>query len=607
MHLQARQCAVCSAAAPRTCDPPCGSGEACTIIGQSCAACATTTCTAISAPSSTKQGVNAGAVAGGLFAGIIVLLAVAGYFWYRRRTLNAAAAVKRATVEVKPDIVASADTVLNRPDPVEKPSVIIVSHDDGTTDGHPDNPFSDHASIATASDRATNVIPIGLLPTSSASIAHTQASTVPTARTPASVATTALSAIPEDGPVPQRQPGTPMRPTRDGPELDMRLDLSRPASEAPSFLVPPKIPYAGSSRSGASGVSSRASTLSTSSSFLNEAPQIVTSKQANFRQVLGVQRAEVVQLVSNPPSPSSNQRHLSTSTTARKSTAPSQSPLRKTAFDAQAAQGALDSHNVQNPFADDHLRPTSARSSASASTFGFSDEHFNSQSPTNWDESSRPGSTISTAGTIIASISSAQRAQVVKPETRGLYSNSNSKASSPLAPSFSSRSAGQLSPPAQGIPRSFDDDMNPRMSQSSLALSNRTSTTDSILEAFPFVPPSPMSAAHQSHPNTPLRREFNGNIQENIPQNDQTKAGQAGRMTLGMSVMSTASGLGGFPFQIDSSIPLPTQATSNYPERDDRASLDTLQLSRELAAFPLPSPSTPTTPKTSDPLHPVKH
>lgn len=568
---------------------------------RTCTECATITCVDVSAPS--KRGPNAGAIAGGVIAGFIVVLGVAGYLWYRRRITNAAAAVKRATVEVKPDIVASADTVLNRPDPVEKSSVIIVTHDNTYIDGHPDNPFSDHASIATASDRATNVIPIGYLPPSSSSIAPTQVSSVPTARTPASVATTAFT-FAETTKSPPKQNHTPMRPARAGPELDMRLDPSRPASEAPSFLVPPKIPYAGSSRSGVSGVSSRASTMSTSSSFLNEAPQIVTPKQANFRQVLGVQRAEVVQLVSNPPSPLSNKKHLSTSTARKSTVAPTHSPLRQTAFDAEDAQGALDSRNVQNPFADQQLRPTSARSSASASTFGTTEDHFSTKSPVHWDDS-RPTSIVSTAGTIIANISSAQRVQLVKPETRGFQPHS--KASSPLSPSFSTRSAGQLSPPAQAIPRSFDDDMNPRMSQSSLALSNRTSTTDSILEAFPFVPPSPMSAAHQSHPNTPLRREFNGHAQENTHHNDQFKS-QAGRMTLGMSVMSSASsGLGDFPFQIDESVPLPTAAPSeSLPERDDRASLDTLQLSRDLAAFPLPSPSTPTTPKTSDPLQPNK-
>ncbi|CCA72504.1 hypothetical protein PIIN_06441 [Serendipita indica DSM 11827] len=521
------------------------------------------------------KGPNTGAIAGGVVASLVVVGLGFLYLWYRRRQAAAAqaAAYRMPKVEVKPDVVANPDLVLNRPDPLEKPPVqVVVQTEEVPMDPlyPPENPFSDHASIATASDRATNVIPIGIVTPSSASVALSHAESTQTAITPSSIATTTFSAQ-QASDSPYRQgPAGPIRPQR-GPEIDMRLDLSRPTSE---LLLPPKIPYAPSSRSGASGVSgvsSRASTISTSSSFLNEAPQIVTPKQATFRQVLGVQKAEVVKLSSSPSSPTASLKsHLSTSTLGK----PTRSPLSQQAFDAGDANGALDQGSV-DPFVDQ-------RDSDVMSTFS------DMRSPVDWS-SDRPMSAMSNAESI-ANIASAQRVQLVRPmargvaETRALLAPPSPSTATPRAADF--RSAGQLSPPAQAIPRSFDEDQ--RMSLSSVALTNRTSTTDSILEAFPFVPPSPISM-HHSQPNTPMQRSFQQQQQAgptHVPSDH-----RPGRATLGMSTASAvSSGLGQFPFQIDRA------SVSGSSDRDARASLDTVVLSRDVAEYPLPfaGPNTPT-------------
>jgi len=549
-----------------------------------CDQCGGPVCETIGGDSSGSSN-NAGAVAGGIVAALVAILLAVGFLWYRRRrSMAAAAAFKRATVEVKPDVVASADTVLNRPDPLEKPaSLASLARTSELEDAYairlgnmmhpPENPFADHDSIATASDRATNVIPIGLITPRSTSIALSHATQNSGALTPASVTTTfSVPPIPEP-----RGPNTPMRPQRAGPEIDMRLDLTRPASEAPSLiLLPPKVPYAHSSRS---GLSSRASTLSTSSSFLNEAPQIVTPKQANFRQVLGVQRAEVVKFGSTPPSPSSVKSYASVSTAGKSS----RSPLGQAAYDANNAHGTLNQPS-HNPFADqDGLSPLSP-------------------SPVDWNStSSRPTSTMSTAESV-ANISSAQRVQLVKPTTPRIAEAGALLAPSPLSTPRSAdfRTAGQLSPPAQAIPRSFDDMTDHRDSQSSFALTNRTSTTDSILEAFPFVPPSPMSLHNTSQSTTPIQRTFQQQQQAALQystHSEQPQLPKPSRSTMGFSTISSASsGLGGFPFQFEGDVQPPLPPGLGGVDVSGRASLDTIQLSRDLAEFPLPGDS-PVTPK----------
>ena len=560
-----------------------------------CDQCAVAVC-AVSGGSG-NAGPNPGAIAGGVVGGVALLAIIGAVVWYRRRQRQSTLlAKKRATVDIK-DVVARAETVLNRPDPTEKPATqqeeqqqqqsVPVFHSDSATINLvmvAQNPFSDQASINTASDRATNVIPIAYVPPSSLSaLTSITDTTNSSSKTPSSVAASTITPPTRPTSTQTGQSG-PIRPQR-GPEIeDMRLDVTRPVSEALSdlsSLAPPKAPYAPSTLSGISGVSSRASTMSASSSILNEAPQIITPMQANFRQVLGVQRAEVVQLsTSTPTSPA-----LSVPTSRATQAMSSRSPLGRMAFSAEDIEG--ETKAAGNPFADPaRLRPGSSKST---STFG---------SPVEGEEDSRPNSIVSSNGTIIANIGNATRVQVLKPSA-GRSPLSTLPITSPRSPDF--RTAGQLSPPAQGVPRSFDDDTSRRISQSTVATSHRTSTADSILEAFPFVPPSPISMHHTSNPSTPLaQRGFAAQQEQTDPEQ---LALPPNRQMLGMSVMSatstTSNGLGGYSFRIGA--PSPALPPSPEPGRNERASLDTLALSRDLEAFPLPYDSPPS-PRSSTPF-----
>ena len=628
MRLHLRDCVKCPAQFP-TC-PTCPSGQSCELrlkyvvcsilrfiahfrctFSSTCEQCAVAVC--VVSGYSDNPGPNVGAIAGGAVGGAVGLLAIiAAVVWYRRRQRQSILLAKqRATVDSK-DVVARAETVLNRPDPTEKPAAQQeqqqqqqspqVSHSDSVSikvTPVVENPFSDQASINTASDRATNVIPIAYVPPSSSSaLTSITDTTTSSSKTPSSVAASTIT--PPARPVStQTGQSGPIRPQR-GPEIeDMRLNVSRPVSETPSdlsSLAPPKKPYAPSTASGISGVSSRASTMSASSSILNEAPQIVTPMQANFRQVLGVQKAEVIQLSSSTPSspglsaPSSPGLSVRTSRTTQ--TASSRSPLARMAFSAEDIEEETEPKTLGNPFADPtRLQPPSPTSPA---TFG---------SPVEGEDDSRPNSIISSNGTIIANIGSATRVQMLKPSaSRSLLSSvstsSRSPITSPRSPDF--RTAGQLSPPAQGVPRSFDDDASRRISQSTVATSHRTSTADSILEAFPFVPPSPISMHHTSNPPTPLAQRGFAAQQEQMGNEQLTPPN---RQMLGMSVMSamstTSSGLGGYSFQFGA--PSPVLPPSPASGRNERASLDTLALSRDLEAFPLPYDS-PASPQSSTPF-----
>jgi hypothetical protein len=334
--------------------------------------------------------------------------------------------------------------------------------------------------------------------------------------------------------------------------------------------------------------------MSASSSILNEAPQIVTSMQANFRQVLGVQKAEVIQLSSSAPSTPG----LSAPTSRMTQATSARSPLARMAFSAEDIEEGTETETKSkaagNPFADPTCLPPA--SPTPTLTFGI---------PGEGEDDSRPNSIVSSNGTIMANIGNATRVQVLKSSAgRNFLSTVSASSTSPIAsphsPDF--RTAGQLSPPAQGVPRSFDDDMSRRMSQSTVATSHRTSTADSILEAFPFVPPSPISMHHTSNPSTPLAQRGFAAQQEQVDSEQLTPP--PNRHLQGMSVMSanstTSNGLGGYSFQFgaSSSASLPP---SPDPERNERASLDTLALSRDLEAFPLPFDS-PASPRSSTPF-----
>lgn len=150
-------------------------------------------------------------------------------------------------------------------------------------------------------------------------------------------------------------------------------------------------------------------------------------------------------------------------------------------------------------------------------------------------------------------------------------------------------------------------------------VSTTSTRADSILESFPFVPPSPIASRPvRSPPRSPLYQQSSSSARPEVPASSpvsptatppfslprssdsvlEPDADTAlppltpppSRRTLGMSTasqLSTASsGLGNFPFQIDhggieGSLPLP------LPQGRQRASLDTLALMSDVSSYPL--------------------
>lgn len=547
--------------------------------------------------------------------------------------------------EVQKDIPARAETVLNRPDPTEKPapsprqhsSVRVYSTSSNTTiDLDPEsqhsshhtslfnparsnsNPFDDTTSIQTAGTEGTNVIPIALVspdshrPRSPASGTNTQLSTTST---------------------------FPVRPAR-SPELNLNLDhvnVSRDSVRGTNLA------YALSQRSGVSGVSSRNSYMSNasySSDFLNEAPMIITPTKGAVRQVLGVVKAEMI----NAPGSGQNQDGLKLPSIARPAVG---SPLASTSFGpADVVKEGEETQVLLDPFSDEASINHSVSPSASVSTFGHSSTGAVRDSHSEWvadtptlpwarsGDQSRPSSMSTQAGSVI-DIGSATRVNVGLKGLSGNYALASSQLSPNSIPRSPYRTTmGRLVSPtsagsgtleeqqqialAHAQAQTYGMDQNRRASTSS-AMSATSTRADSILESFPFVPPSPISDRPvRSPPVSPLgQQSFNGaappsplgqqhiiNIAPPSPLAHQSfgnnaKDGADGplpdppnRRTLGLSTASqfstASSGLGSFPFQIDSGAS--TNNGSAPPSAFNgrqRASLDTLALTSDLSSYPL--------------------
>jgi hypothetical protein len=114
------------------------------------------------------------------------------------------------------------------------------------------------------------------------------------------------------------------------------------------------------------------------------------------------------------------------------------------------------------------------------------------------------------------------------------------------------------------------------------------------------VPPSPMSLHNTSQSTTPIQRTFQQQQQAALQystHSEQPQLPKPSRSTMGFSTISSASsGLGGFPFQFEGDVQPPLPPGLGGVDVSGRASLDTIQLSRDLAEFPLPGDS-PVTPK----------
>ena len=464
--------------------------------------------------------------------------------------------------------------VLNRPDPTEKsPSELSsLKQVPVTSSGSPRplsdlnppvNPFDDVNSIQTAVTEGTNVIPIALVsPESEAS---------------------------------------PVRPVR---TPDVGLNLEHLNVSHDNVRV-----GAGSTRSGYSAISRNSclSSASYSSEFLNEAPMIMTPTQGAVRQVLGVVKAEVINTATSdalkPPSCKPVVR----------------SPLAATSFGTnQTLQGEVDQTN--DPFSDENMsnRATYGVSHTSSTLGALQDHRQSAQSAVPPDMPhinsiprnpySRPASLSTQAGSVI-DIASATRVNLglKSPGTGGTFRTTMGRLVSPSIGVGALQDQQRRALEAQGL------DIR-RVSGSSV-LSATSTRADSILESFPFVPPSPISDRPiRSPPVSPLAKQsFTSSGTPSlrntlIPPSpmihqsfslDTSNATASesddcsplptppNRRLLGLStgsnISTASSGLGSFPFQIESETEAPLAAYTGIK----RASLDTLALTNDLSSYPL--------------------
>ncbi|KAH9482979.1 hypothetical protein JR316_0005079 [Psilocybe cubensis] len=597
----------------------CKANEFCVQIARDCNTCPKNQCVLQTPVKQSGGGVSKGALAGGVIGAIVFLGLVIAFFLHRRK---AALVRKHRSVprEVKKEVPASAETVLNRPDPAEKVQAELRTSTSNTIDldphaeastSHPPhgfrppiNPFDDNNSIQTAGTGGTNVIPIALVPADAnrLSSAHTDSQT--------------------------SSSSYPSRPPR-SPELNLNLEHVNVSHENV------RNGYSQSTRSGISGISSRNSYMSNasySSDFLNEAPMIMTSSKGNVRQVLGVMKAEVISAGSLSANNSSD--NLKPPAYSRPSV---KSPLASTSFGpSDMLKEADESQEVNNPFNDNMSTNAdyAASPAASTTTYGRLSTQTNQVGDANWvpdgpilpwsrsADQSRPSSMSTQAGSVI-DIASATRVNVglKTPASANSYRTTMGRLVTPPTGNGGQTlqeqqqlalAHAQAQAQAQGLDRR-------RISGSSM-LSATSTRADSILESFPFVPPSPISDRPiRSPPVSPLGQQSFTNSSSPLHQHtftiappspatsqtfaqegskaatnnqDETLPAPPNRRTLGLSTgsqLSTmSSGLGSFPFQIESD-PLseskPPPSPFNVPRQ--RASLDTLALTSDLSSYPL--------------------
>lgn len=593
---------------------------------------------------------SGGAVAGAVIASIVFLLLVLGAFWFYRRRLRQRQAAQGGQ-EGKADVPARAEDVLNRPDPNEKPheleppslvriytgsSVGTINLDPNVsqggstmhaTDGHSrdsvqSNPFNDSHSIQTTSTGTrSNVIPIALVP---------PATFVPPPTSPRntqSTAATSGSTLTD----PSRL--APLRPERD-PGLDIGVrgievahDGAKPSDE----------------QSQRTGLSNRASYLSTgsyASDLLSEAPVIVRPTR-----VVGVVKAEVIR---TSPGNSPSKESLRVQAANRP---PVRSPLAASSFGPLDVLPESQEHGQEatvhgNPFGDEHspYRESDQGSPApSQTTFG---------TPSTRDEEDglRPMSTYTQAASVIGSVIGAEIGGATRvhlgldhlragpPYTSGEHmphTASSGVLNSPHS-AYRMTSAKLINTSPAGTPTGTLERQQARAMEQivenvpskRISMSSVVSTdtrADSILESFPFVPPSPISNRPiRTPPRSPLAQQSFANANNaraaspasnaasaptsplppppsrDAPQRESVNAAPTSlspppraHKSRAMSVASQSStmtnGLGSFPFQIDSGASDAASAgspPSSFMGRT-RASLDTLALTSDLSSYPL--------------------
>ncbi|KAI9508676.1 hypothetical protein F5148DRAFT_867071 [Russula earlei] len=608
--LAQRDCVQCPSIPP-VCN--CAPSQVCFQTAQSCSQCSTFTC--VDQPSSTDsgQGVSAGVVAGAVVGSLLLLLLSAAIFlWWRRRNALAIQPPK----PVAKDIPAPADTVLNRPDPAEKivvspapssaavnaESVVKVYGNSNSSinldpssqnplvrrDSSQSNPFGDSHSIQTTStgSQSTNVIPIAFVPPSA-------------------------SVLPVGSSLSAQETSKSLMPPQRIPAVELNMDHMNLSAESVPLHSP-----------GLSAITSRAvaddrsyiTNASFSSDVFSEVPTIVTG-----RQVVSSAKAAMVS-TSIPKSPVSR---------------PSiRSPLTASSFGPQDVPHNSDENHPLavpvDPFADRRSVPRSSVATRGSSQPAqpqdvdtTADQHSWNAGP-DGNDSDRPLSTFTQAASIIgANIMDATRVRIDfqqpdsashLPGTPVASSIGNGSptlvrvASGRLVSPFNSRTANPLQRQQESAPLNVRVPAEPsekaqaipptqRMSMSTMA-SGVSGRADSILESFTFVPPSPISNRPvRTPPRSPLAQETHNAPDRPSPVQDDDDLKPPNRQILGMStgsqLSSMSTGLGSFPFHIDhgndgsQTEEPPAGVLPNGQSGKQRASLDTLALTKDLTTYPL--------------------
>ncbi len=274
----------------------------------------------------------------------------------------------------------------------------------------------------------------------------------------------------------------------------------------------------------------------------------------------------------------------------------------------QVSQETRTCHPAASSFLQVHTR--SDRNSASS-------EWTPDQPKLPWKGSHQPSDSVSTQGGSIIDIGNATRVNLSAASSPGLprspYRTTMARLVNPASLQEQQRRAlaqtqmqVQAQAPASNASR--------RTSGSSVV--SAASRAYSILESFPFVPPSPISDRPiRSPPRSPQTQQSFSNASSPLSQQTfnvtppsphaQSDIGShtstertidevrlptpPNRKALALSTISTASsGLGSFPFQIETSSSTDVNSIPPVPVMGrQRASLDTLAITSDLASYPL--------------------
>ncbi|KAI9467295.1 hypothetical protein BJY52DRAFT_1237623 [Lactarius psammicola] len=587
-YLLARDGCVQCPSIPPVCN--CDSTQSCFQIAQSCTQCASFRCVDKPTSSNSGHGISAGGIAGAVVGALVFLAVAVGLFlWWRHRN---AAPIEPVAPEVK-DIPAPADTVLNRPDPSEKivntpsavptePVVRVYGNSSSTIDLDPtsqpalsrrdsaqSNPFGDGHSIQTTStgSQSTNVIPIAFVP--------------PPASFPSGSAS-------------QSDSTTPQRPYR-MPAMDLNMDHMNLSAES--------VPANFSDRSGISVIGDDRSYItnaSYASDVLAEVPTIVTG-----RQIASAAKAAVVPASARSLTSSRPPIHVLRETDEDHPLSIPADPFadrRSPGFrSSMATQGSSHAHvdwntaPLEHPWnagldVNDPDRPlstyTQAASVIGADIMDATRVHLGFVQPVS--------ASLGPTTPVASSVGSAPRALVRVASGRLVQT------STPNSASRFERQQERAPVNVQGQAQQVDKGrtISQRMSMSTMA-SGVSGRADSILESFTFVPPSPISNRPlRTPPRSPLAQETPSvpSRPAPAPVRDDGDLEPPNRQILGMSTgsqfSSISTGLGSFPFQIDHGSDGGQSGETSVEVLTDgkvkqRASLDTLVLTKDLTSYPL--------------------